>query len=90
MPQVNVPIYDAHGGWLAEPDLSYDDVRLAIEYNGAMHADVDRQRRDMTRGLDVLGSGWRSLSVGPVQVFRRQDQLAALVRRLRADPVPVR
>ncbi len=88
-PAVNVAIRDRFGGWLAEPDLSYDDVRLAIEYNGAEHADVDRLRSDMTRGVDVIGSGWRSLSVGPVQVFHRPDQLAALVSQLRADPLPL-
>jgi hypothetical protein len=33
-PAVNEAIYDVHVEWLAESDLSYDDVRLAIEYNG--------------------------------------------------------
>ena len=39
-PAVNMPIHRPGGGWLAEPDLSYDDVRLAIEYNGIDHADA--------------------------------------------------
>ena len=46
-------IYSDVGEWLAEPDLSYDEARLALEYNGADHAKVERMRRDITRELDV-------------------------------------
>lgn len=83
-PQVNVPIYSRDGEWLARPDLSYEDVRLALEYNGSDHADVARMRRDITRELDVAErGGWRTLTFGPVQVFRRPDQIGSLVRELR-------
>jgi hypothetical protein len=84
-PAVNEPIHDAHGGWLAEPDLSYEDVRLALEYNGADHAALRRMRRDITRGVDISGSGWRTEVFGPVQVFGRPDQTASLVRQLRYE-----
>ena len=57
-PRVNEAVQDRHGGWLAEPDLHYDEARLAIEFNGAVHADVKRQPqglhphpRPATRGL---------------------------------------
>ncbi|HEV7207080.1 MAG TPA: hypothetical protein VGN18_20940 [Jatrophihabitans sp.] len=85
-PAVNQPIYDEHGQWLARPDLSYDDVRLALEYNGADHAKVDRMRRDIDREFDI-GSrgGWRTETFGPTQVFRRPDQMVAYVRWLRRE-----
>jgi hypothetical protein len=85
-PAVNEPIYNSLGEWLSEPDLSYDDVRLAIEYNGALHAKPDRMRRDITREVDV-GSrgGWRTVTFGPAEVFRRPDQVASYVRELRAE-----
>jgi hypothetical protein len=85
-PAVNEAIYDVHGEWLAEPDLSYDDVRLAIEYNGADHAKIRRMRRDITREVD-LGSrgGWRTVTFGPTEVFGRPDQVAAYVRELRRE-----
>lgn len=58
--------------WLAEPDLSSADVRLAIEYSGSEHASVKRMRRDMTRLLDIdERGGWRTVVFGPVQVFGR-------------------
>lgn len=86
VPEVNQAIYSDTGEWLAEPDLSYDDVRLAIEYNGADHADLDRTRRDITRELDVEDrGGWRMVVFGPAEVFRRPDQIPIRVARLRHE-----
>lgn len=90
-PEVNVPIYSSTGEWLAEPDLSYDDARLALEYNGAVHASVDRMRRDITREFDVSSrGGWRLVTVGPAQVFKRPDETAAWIRTLRRERLPGR
>jgi hypothetical protein len=89
-PAVNEPIYDSFGGWLAEPDLSYKDVRLAIEYNGAAHAEIERMRRDITRELDIeLRGNWRTVVFGPTEVFQRPDQVVLHVRKLRAAPIPL-
>ncbi len=86
VPDVNRAIYDAHGQWLFEPDLSYDDVRLALEYNGRDHAAPKRMRRDITREVDAGQRGrWRTETFGPIEVFRRPDQLAAYVRELRRE-----
>jgi hypothetical protein len=79
-PKVNTAIYDDHGGWLAEPDLHYARARLAIEYNGAGHADPRRMRKDITRELDVEHLGWRVVVFGPAQVFGGRDVAAAHVR----------
>jgi hypothetical protein len=85
-PEVNEPIYNADGEWLGEPDLSYEDVKLAIEYNGAEHAKTKRMRRDITRGVDI-GSrgGWHTVTFGPAEVFGRPDEAAAYVRDLRRE-----
>ena|SRR5579875_1313034 len=84
VPDVNQPVHDEFGGWLAEPDLSYRDVRLAIEYNGALHAEVTRMRRDITRELDLdIRGGWRTVVYGPGEVFGRPDMIVVHVRRLR-------
>jgi hypothetical protein len=85
-PQVNVAIYSALGEWLAEPDLSYRDVKLALEYNGADHAEVRRMRRDITREIDMDDrGGWRTVTFGPAEVFGRPDQIGNYVARLRAE-----
>ncbi len=88
---VNQPVFDDLGQWLAEPDLSFDDARLAVEYNGADHATTDRMRRDMTRQVD-LGDrgGWQTVAFGPAQVFGRLDQCAAYVARVRRERIGVR
>lgn len=85
-PAVNEPIYNSRGEWLGEPDLSYDDVLLAIEYNGAAHAEIERMRRDITRELDIeIRGNWRTVVFGPTEVFRRPDEVVLHVRRLRRD-----
>ncbi|MEO9138666.1 MAG: hypothetical protein ABI345_06320 [Jatrophihabitans sp.] len=41
-------------------------------------------RRDITRELDMsVRGGWRTVTVGPAEVFRRPDQIAAYVGQLR-------
>lgn len=88
---VNSAIYSDDGEWLAEPDLSYDDARLALEYNGALHADTARMRRDLTRAVDVQFRGkWRIEPLGPAQVFRRPEQTVAYVRELHRDCLTLR
>ena len=87
-PKVNVAIFSAVGEWLAEPDLHYDEARLALEYNGADHADVKRMRRDITRALDVAQRGrWRVEVFGPAEVFNRPDQTALWVREIYRERV---
>jgi hypothetical protein len=85
-PEVNKPVYSSYGEWLSEPDLSYEDVRLALEYNGADHAEVRRMRRDMTREIDVHRRGrWQTVAFGPAEVFGRPDLVASYVRELRRE-----
>jgi hypothetical protein len=90
-PNVNLAIYSDIGEWLAEPDLSYDEARLALEYNGADHAKVKRMRRDITREIDVKRRGkWRVEVFGPTEVFDRPDQTAAFVREIYRERVNAR
>ena len=81
-PEVNVAIFDEHGGWLAEPDLVYREARLAIEYNGADHVKVRRMRNDISRTLDVEDGGWRQVTFGPRQVFGQPHRVVAHVQAL--------
>lgn len=79
-PEVNEHIYNEDGEWLAEPDLHYKRARLALEYNGAGHADPERMRNDITREIDVDQGGWKSIVFGPAQVFGRPWQITPYVR----------
>jgi hypothetical protein len=86
--QVNEPIYRDEGGWLAEPDLSLPEAKLALEYQGEEHADVRRMRKDITRGVDRRADKWLVYQYGPIEVFRRPWQVRAEVRATIADRAP--
>jgi very-short-patch-repair endonuclease len=58
MPQVNVAIFDANGGYIARPDLSYLEAKIAIEYEGAHHLDPKQFRRDTVRDQLLAALGW--------------------------------
>lgn len=85
-PIPNTAIYSDDHEWLCEPDLHFDDVKLALEYNGADHADVGRQRRDISRTIDVQErGGWRIETFGPREVFVLPDTIARRVRSVRRE-----
>ena len=58
-PEVNAPLTDSAGEWLAEGDLVWRRQRLVGEYQGEHHA--DRRRRSATPSVASLveGHGWR-------------------------------
>ncbi|TDW90042.1 hypothetical protein EV137_3847 [Kribbella pratensis] len=69
-PRIGYVISDAAGGWLAEPDLSYPEVSLAIEYDGRHHLTDARQwRQDIRRRENLEREGWL------VRVFTAYDLL---------------
>ena len=78
--RVNEPVSRRSGGWLAEPDLSLPEARLALEYQGLDHADPDRMRRDLTRMADLRAEGWLVLPYGPAEVFSRPWEITGEVR----------
>lgn len=79
--EVNVPVYRAEGGWLAEPDLSLAEAKIALEYQGEDHAQLQRMRKDITRGADLRREGWLVILYGPTEVFGRPWQIALELRQ---------
>lgn len=58
-PQVGRIVYFSDGGWLAQPDLSYPEQKIAIEYDGRHHLeDVRQWRRDIARRENLEREGW--------------------------------
>jgi hypothetical protein len=70
-PRVNEPIYDEHGQWLAEPDLHYREARVALEYMGADHAELDQLRKDSIRLLDQQRVDWAIRTYTAPHAYRR-------------------
>jgi very-short-patch-repair endonuclease len=81
-------VYRAAGGWLAEPDLSLAEAKIALEYQGSEHASLDRMRKDITRTTDMRLEGWLVLYYGPAEVFGRPWQVAPELRRHIRDRAP--
>lgn len=76
-PRVNRAIYDEHGQWLGEPDLHYEEARLAIEYNGAGHASERKMRKDSVRTLDFQRAAWKVLVYTAPHAFERLDEVVS-------------
>ncbi|GAB2473289.1 hypothetical protein [Jatrophihabitans fulvus] len=82
-PEVNRAVNDEFGQWMFEPDLGFDEVQLAVEYQGAVHETDDQRPKDLTRATDVESrSNWRVLFVDKRQVFRQPDVVVRRVKQL--------
>lgn len=87
-PEVNAPVTDSAGEWLAEGDLVWRRQRVVGEYQGKHHADRRRRSQDAFRRGLVEGHGWRvkelwaeDLRPGP----RRRWTLTSFARELDLD-----
>ncbi|GAA3131802.1 hypothetical protein JOF29_005307 [Kribbella aluminosa] len=58
-PQVGYVVSDPAGGWLAQPDLSYPEIKFGIEYDGQHHlVDAHQWRQDIRRRENMEREGW--------------------------------
>jgi len=83
-PKAQVPIYGADGRLIGYPDLYYDDAKLGIEYDGAVHrtslADDNRRQNNMLR------AGVRLLRFTGVDVHQNAESTLAHVRHALNNP----
>lgn len=84
-PAINVPAFDARGGRLGRPDLSYPGLLIAFEYEGDHHrVDANTFRYDIFRRESFEDEGWRvfrvtahDLHVDPEGFLRRVRRAVA-------------
>jgi very-short-patch-repair endonuclease len=77
-PMVNANVHDCHGGWIARPDLSYPERRIAIEYDGRHHFDDRRQwQNDIARRHNLEDEGWVVRIATARDVFVQADRFGA-------------
>jgi very-short-patch-repair endonuclease len=80
-PRINADVFDSHGGWIARPDLSWPDRRIAIEYDGRHHfTDARQWENDIARRHNLEDEAWA------VRVVTARDVLVQ-PRRLASDVV---
>ena len=58
-PSINVPMFDETGGWIQDPDLCYEQEKIAIQYDGGHHASPAQRRSDIFRDENARDAGWR-------------------------------
>ena len=58
-PEINVPMFDLTGGWIQDPDLSYETEKVAVQYDGGHHATPAQRRSDVFRDENARDAGWR-------------------------------
>jgi hypothetical protein len=76
-PEAQWDVYDGDGCHVARLDLAYPELKIAIEYDGALHW---AQRRDDDRRRDRLRAlGWTVFVVSASDIYREPDQLVAQV-----------
>jgi hypothetical protein len=78
VPQLEVRV---GGTFIARVDLGWEDIKLALEYDGQWHADRDQLSRDRVRIRRLNAAGWY---VYPItrDDLRDLDRLVETVRRL--------
>ncbi|WP_253905924.1 hypothetical protein [Arthrobacter sp. H5] len=62
-PQVNVPIMDADGNEYHEPDLSFPEYKVCVEYDGSTHSDEDQVERDISREESARRIDWMEIRI---------------------------
>ena len=80
-PELNVPITDEQGTRHHEPDLSYPEYRIGIEYEGELHGDEGQIVRDIARSERYAALGWTEVRISKRHMF---DDAKAAVAKVRA------
>ncbi|MCE0486728.1 DUF559 domain-containing protein [Ornithinimicrobium sediminis] len=83
--------YDDHGNVLLRLDLSYPELRLAVEYDGRQPAESASQwKRDVRRREELDSLGWRVVVLLAQDVYRTpQDTLDRICGALQARGLKV-
>jgi hypothetical protein len=84
-PQINEPVYDPRGSFVATPDLTWPQFRVALEYEGDHHREVKQFRKDIGRIERLIDEGWSVMKVSADDLFVRPGELIERAeRRLRS------
>jgi very-short-patch-repair endonuclease len=78
-PQTQIPVYDEYGVLVAVLDMGWEDIKLALDYEGDHHRDSVRFNKDIRRHDDVTELGWTDIRV------TSRDTEGGIIARLSAE-----
>jgi hypothetical protein len=78
-PVLHHRIFDGNR-FVAEVDLAYPDLKIAIELDGRIHLDPDVHERDLPRQNDLILEGWTVLRFTWRRLQERPESIVAEVR----------
>lgn len=79
-PELNIPTA-LTPGVVRQPDLSYAQQKVAVEYDGEVHSDPGRVVRDITREEDYDRAGWLLVRISKLHMENSARSAVAKVRR---------
>lgn len=78
-PELQYPIRDQNGYMVARLDLAYPRLRIAIEFDGAVHREAEVFARDLRRQNMLVNDGWTVLRFSGADVLGRPAGVVAQV-----------
>lgn len=81
-PELNIDVFGDDGRFLGCVDLAYPAQKIAIEYQGFLHA--QRYAQDVERIAALRAAGWTVIEVTST-LFGRPDELILRIRRALAE-----
>lgn len=80
-PQLNVP-RELSGGVVRQPDLAYpeQEQKVAVEYDGEGHSEVEQVVRDIAREEDFARAGWSLVRISKRHMVNDARAAVAKVR----------
>ena len=87
--QINTDCVDSAGRFLAMPDLSWLEYKVALEYEGDHHRATKQFRADISRIERLVDHDWLIVKASASELFDRPGELVTRVaRRLRSRGWP--
>jgi hypothetical protein len=79
-PELNVPIFDEDGLRHHEPDLSFREYRIGIEYEGEHHGEEGQIVRDIARSERYEALGWTEIRISSRHMLNDAKPAVAKIR----------
>ncbi len=79
-PEINLPVAASEGGRLVQPDLSYPEYKVGIEYEGESHSEEAQIVRDIARSERYAELGWTEVRISKRHMVNDARSAVAKVR----------